>query len=349
MMDEVSRIHESDNIKSDLIRDVMMRCSQWADSKQLSEIQRALVLSLNGIEMSRECTAILTEFAKSNDEYLKQFLAIKIVKGLAKKSIGYYKSEVQKLFNDLGDKPVLTITTEDIRFVLANRKVQNGTGNVTLDNSLRIYRSFFGTLYREKIIKEDPTTRIDKIKWDAIPREPFSEIELELLRTACEMLPEKKQMRARALIEVFISTGCRCSEVAGMLKSKWKNDQIDVLGKGNKWRTVYFSPRARVMLARYINSRDDENDALFVTLDSPHSALQVSGIEHIIREIGTVGGVENVFPHRFRHTTATMALRRGMPLDQVQQLLGHESASTTQIYAKTDRRQVKENHRKYLN
>lgn len=339
----------TEGLKDELIQTICGRLLGSLTPEQLSEVRTACIMSLHGYTITKEETALSTEFAVSNSEYLKRFIVIKTIKGLSKRSIEFYAGEMRRLFTALEDKPVPEITSDDIRYVLAVRKSRGDVRNVSLDNSLRTYRSFFGTMLNEGLIQKDPTKRIDSIKWDSIPREPFTDIEVEKLREACDADPSPvMRARSHALVETLISTGCRASEVCGMNRSACKGGSIEVCGKGSKYRTVYFNARAELAVAKYLELRTDSNDALFVRLRAPYDRLTVSGLESCIHALGEAAGVDSCFPHRFRHTVATTALRRGMPLDQVSALLGHEDIKTTQIYAKTDKSQVEESHRKYL-
>lgn len=330
-----------DDLKQKITRDILSRCSTWATPEQRQMIEAAVVLALAEVKVEKEETALSTEFADSNDKYLNQFLAIKMIKGLSENTLIAYRNEVRNFLAFI-NKPVPTITTNDIRVYLAKKKMHDGCSNTTIDNSRRFLRSFFDTMWKEHVISENPAAMIEMVKKEKQVKKPFTEEDLEAIRDACE------NERDRALVEVLYSTGCRVAEVSGMNWSNLKDDEITVLGKGNKERVAYLNVKAKRALQKYKATRTDSNDAMFVSMDKPFVRLGKGAIESRIRELGQRAGVQNCHPHRFRRTAATVALNRGMPIDQVSKMLGHESLNTTQIYAKTNTDDVQHNHRKYL-
>lgn len=337
-----------------------MRCATWATDEQRQMIEAAATIVLNRYKMEKEETALSTQFAESNERYIKTFLAIKMVKGLSERTMKYYQEELFNILQAI-DKPVPQIVSNDIRVYLATRKMQSRVSNATLDNELRVLRTFFQTLSANEIIDRDPTKSIDRVKCEKKVKEAFTEIEVEKIRQAAadglSGWDESIRLRNVALIEVLLSTGARISEVAGIRISQIKGDTAIVLGKGNKERTVYFNARAQLAIENYLKVRTDNFDWLFpggkidigkktVILEDRHTTS--GGLESIVKSIGKRAGVENVHPHRFRRTAATFALRRGMPIEQVAKMLGHEQISTTQIYAKVLDEDVKRNHEKFL-
>lgn len=287
-----------------------------------------------------------TELVVYDDQDLKimnMFLGTKAVEGLSKRSITYYGTILAQVKKDTY-KPITELTTNEIRAYLARGLMERKWSINTANNVRAVLLSFFGWAYKEKAITDNPMTRVQKIKGIKTVRLPLSSEEIEKLRNAATV-------RNRAIIEVLLSTGCRVSELAGLTRNvvDFREGKAKVLGKGNKERWVYFNSLAKMYLARYLDSRNDDNQALFVEEHKPYRPLAISGIGRMLRELGKSVGVENVHPHRFRHTAATTALRRGMPIDMIQKVLGHENISTTMIYAHTDSTSVQETHRKYLN
>ncbi len=329
-----------EDLKQKITRDILSRCSTWATPEQRQLIESAVILALAEVRVEREETALSTEFAESNESYVRTFITIKAIKGLSQKTLKSYMYDINR-FLDFIQKPVPTITTNDVRYYLAKR-MQDGCTNVTVDNTRRYLKSFFETLHKEKLIQDNPVSYIDEIKKEKKVKEPFSENDMEALREACE------SERDRAIVEVLFSTCCRVGELVAMNRGKIKEDSIVVHGKGNKDRTVYLNAKAKRAIEKYLATRKDTNEALFVTLREPFGRLTEGNVERLIRNIGERAGVKNCHPHRFRRTAATVALNRGMPIDQVSQMLGHEKLTTTQIYAKTSTEDVRMSHKKYL-
>ena len=247
------------------------------------------------------------------------------------------------------DKPISKITSNDIRCVLARGIGQKGWTAVNANNYRRIWSSFFTWSFNEKQIEDNPMIHIKPIKGEKHVRMPFSEEEMERLRNSCQ------DIRERAMLEFFFSTACRVAEVASLQLSEVNLPEqcAKVMGKGRKERIVYLNAKAMLYLKEYLESRTDNCPSLFIgyahqSKKQPRP-LSISGFEIILRELGKRAGVKNVHPHRFRHTAATYALRRGMPIEQVQQMLGHEKIETTLIYAKINTASLKANHAKFLN
>lgn len=330
--------------KEDMIRDIMFAATPYMSQDNLSEFQLILPAKLQYYDVTKQETALALVFDRPNEWYLKQFIAIKMVKGLSNKTMHYYVEEIKKFLIEL-NKPVPTITSTDIRLYLGMRKINLHNCNTTLDNILRILRTFFGTLVANEFISKDPTAAIDTIRHNPTEREPFSDKEVELMRKAA--LNTRSPERDVALIETLLSTGCRVSEICSIDRGDIKGDTIKVIGKGNKERTVYLNAKAQVAIDEYMRVRTDSNEALFVATRMPYSRMTIGTVEDRIDDIGKSIGIK-AYPHRFRHTAATMALRRGMPIDQVSKMLGHEELTTTQIYAKTADDAVHESHRKYM-
>lgn len=278
-----------------------------------------------------------------NEEALRMFFVAKSIQGCTKRTLVYYRNILTQFISFLGDKPVNQITTNDIRYFFAVKKERDGNKDSEINNKRRVLSSFFAWLHEEEYIDKNPMNKIKGIRVEKRIKKPFKDVELEKLRYKAS-----GNIRLTALLEMLISTGCRISEVSSMNRNDLEGDEIIVYGKGKKERTVYLNAKAKLALERYLATREDENKAMFVSIDKPHDRLKVSQMGKEIRELGKSCGVNDTHPHRFRRTSATMALNRGMPIEQVQLMLGHESIETTTLYAISAQEAVKANHKKYV-
>lgn len=276
-------------------------------------------------------------------DLLHLFISAKRVEGCSEKSLHYYESTIRNTLTAIG-KPEAQITTEDLRGYLDMYQQRGTVSKVTLDNVRRILSSFFSWLEDEDYIVKSPVRRIHKVKTGKTVKETYSDECLELMRDHCT------ETRDLAMIDLLVSTGIRVGELV-----KLNRDDIDfehrecvVFGKGNKQRKVYFDARTKIHLQRYLNERTDDSKALFVSLLKPFNRLNISGVEIRLRKIGRELNFHKVHPHKFRRTLATMAIDKGMPIEQVQQLLGHQSIDTTLQYAMVNQNNVRESHRKYI-
>lgn len=346
----------SEQLKDEFRNNLLMRMAPELSSEQRSKLDGTLTILLNGLVFGKEETALSTEVRIPNEEYLKQFLAIKMVKGLSERSLYLYEGTLRR-FMQYVDKPVDEVNATNIRYYLAIRAQRDCVSKVTQNNELLHLRSFFTTLQAEELITRNPTAKIDRIKCEKVIKEPFSELEVEKLRNAALNPPSKNgpdPKRTLAIIDFLYSTGCRISEMVNAKRSDIDGNRIKVIGKGNKERFVYLSARAQMSIMEYLKSRTDDYDWLFPggefrhpskVLDKP---VDKGTVESTIRKLGNRAGVPHSHPHRFRRTSATHALRRGMPIEQVSKMLGHENISTTQIYAITDDASVAASHAKYV-
>ena len=241
-------------------------------------------------------------------------------------------------------KNISSITTNDIRSYLASYQECRHLSKVTIDNLRRIYSSFFAWLEDEDYITKSPVRRIHKVRTDSLVKETLSDENLEILRDSCDTL------RDLAMIDLLASTGMRVGELVNLniQNINFQERQCIVFGKGNKEREVYFNARAKIHLQQYLETRTDCNPALFVSLKGSKKRLSISGIETRIRKLGLRSNVGRVHPHKFRRTLATMAIDKGMPIEQVQKLLGHVKIDTTLHYAMVNQSNVKMAHRKFL-
>ena len=281
---------------------------------------------------------------KENVELLGAFISSKKVEGCSDKTIHYYKSSIEKLIVTV-KKNVCDIVTNDIRCYLAEQQEQRGLSKVTIDNLRRIYSSFFSWLEDEDYITKSPVRRIHKVRTDALVKEVLTDENIEVLRDSCQ------ELRDIAMIDLLLSTGMRVGELVKINREDidFQERQCVVFGKGNKEREVYFNARTKIHLKKYLEQRTDTNPALFVSLHEPHTRLTISGVEVRLRQLGKKVNLNKVHPHKFRRTLATMAIDKGMPIEQVQKMLGHVKIDTTLHYAMVNQTNVKMAHRKFLN
>ena len=279
----------------------------------------------------------------SSQELLHKFLEAKRIEGCSEKTLTYYQNTINRMLTETG-KEVRHIMTEDLRSYLTDYQKQNDLSRVTIDNVRRILSSFFSWLEDEEYLIKSPIRRIHKVKTTSNIKDTYSDEDLEKMRDSCE---EKRDL---ALIDMLASTGMRVGELVLLNQADidFNERECKVLGKGNKERIVYFDARAKIHLQEYLESRNDDCEALFVTLKAPHSRLTIGGVESRVREIGKRLNIEKVHPHKFRRTLATKAIDKGMPIEQLQQLLGHKRIDTTLQYAMVKQSNVKLAHKKYI-
>ena len=308
------------------------------DNGQMEKLHQVLTIYLSGTVV----TPTEPEPADGT-KLLESFLAAKRVEGCSPKSLRYYESTLNNMLAAI-NKPAKHITTDDLRLYLDQYQQNGGASKVTIDNIRRILSSFFSWLEEENLIMKSPVRRIHKVKTGTTVKETYSDEDLERLRDNCETT------RDLAIIDLLASTGMRVGEMVNLdIKDiDFQNRECVVFGKGDKERIVYFDARTKIHLQDYLDERTDDNPALFVTLNMPHDRLQISGIEIRLRELGQKLDISKVHPHKFRRTLATVAIDKGMPIEQVQQLLGHQSVDTTLQYAMVNQTNVKNSHRKYI-
>ena len=317
------------------IRSIMDEMAGHLNFSQLRELQKSLIRNLT--ENSRLSTEI------TNKDYLKLFIESKQIEGCTIRTIKYYESTVLNFLEKITDS-VRNIPTETIRSYLATYQQINNCSKVTIDNIRRNLSSFFSWLEEEDYILKSPMRRIHKIKTKKQVKEIINDEEIEILRDHCHT------KRDLAIIDILYSTGMRVGELVKLNISdiNFEERECVVLGKGDKERKVYFDAKAKLHLLDYLNSRTDDNEALFVSLDRPFNRLKISGIEIRLRELGRKLNINKVHPHKFRRTMATRAIDRGMPIEQVQKILGHSQIDTTMEYAIVSQINIKNSHRRYL-
>lgn len=329
-------------MKDKLITQIQASMATILNSTQLEELRWVLTNTLHVVEITQK-QAFPPEEVKENGELLEVFISAKRIEGCSEKSLKYYDATIQKMLGCV-DKPVREINTDDLRRYLASYQKDRNSSKVTIDNMRRIFSSFFGWLEDEDYILKSPVRRIHKVKADKPIKETFSDESLEMLRDACE------ELRDLAMVDLLTSTGMRVGELTNLNREdvNFHERECVVLGKGGNERVVYFDARTKIHLMNYIDSRIDTNSALFVSLTLPHARLLIGGVETRLREIGRQANMQKVHPHKFRRTLATRAIDKGMPIEQVQRLLGHVKIDTTMHYAMVNQTNVKNSHRKFI-
>lgn len=326
-------------MKQKLIQTVVTDMLSYLNNAQVEKLKEVLLHTLWDYDISPSDG----KTKEQEQDLLALFLAAKRIEGCSEKSLRYYQATTQAMLDGIG-KPIKEIVTEDIRQYLTNYQRERHSSRVTIDNIRRILSSFFSWLEDEDYILKSPVRRIHKVKTVSNIKETYSDETLELMRDSCS------EMRDLAMIDLLASTGMRVGEMVLL-----NRDDVDfterecvVFGKGDKERMVYFDARTKLHLQDYLESRSDDNPALIVSLKAPFSRLSIGGVETRLRELGRQLGVHKVHPHKFRRTLATMAIDKGMPIEQLQQLLGHKRIDTTLQYAMVKQSNVKLAHRKYI-
>lgn len=315
------------------------------------EIINEMAEVLNAAQLKRLQEVLLKRFAKSepenqpinNMEFLDKFLEAKKIEGCSDRTIKYYQATVERLLANIS-QPIRKVTTEQMREYLVNYQKINDCGKTTIDNIRRNISSFFSWLEEEDYILKSPMRRIHKIRTKKAVKNIISDEEIERLRDGC------KCIRDVAMIDLLYSTGIRVGELVrlNIADINFSERECVVFGKGDKERRVYFDAKSKIHLLNYLESRHDENPALFVTLDKSSKRLKISGVEIRIRELGRALNLDKIHPHKFRRTMATRAIDKGMPIEQVQKILGHSQIDTTMQYAIVNQNNVKAAHRKYI-
>ena len=325
-------------MKENLIKDIIQEMLAFLNNAQIEKLQEVLQFTMFNYEVTS-----LKNDDKSEQNYIELFLAAKKIEGCSDKSLKYYKSTIEAMAESIG-KDIKHIKTEDIRTYLTKYQEAKNTSRVTIDNIRRILSSFFSWLEDEDYILKSPVRRIHKIKTATNIKETYSDEDLEIMRDNCT------EIRDLAIIDMLASTGMRIGEMVLLNRQdiNFNERECVVFGKGDKERIVYFDARTKIHLLNYLESREDDNPALFVSLKSPHRRMSIGGIEVRLRNFGKKLGLKKIHPHKFRRTLATMAIDKGMPIEQLQQLLGHKRIDTTLQYAMVKQSNVKIAHRKYI-
>lgn len=315
----------------------------FLDKNQMIELTNSLNTILIDFEVIKINKKLTVKDSKENKELLKNFLSAKEIEGCSQRTIDYYNSTLIKMLDSLNLK-IESITTEDLRNYLTEYKNRSNSSKSTIDNVRRVLSSFFSWLEDEDYILKNPVRRIHKIKTRKVVKEVLSDENFEILRDNCN------NIRDLAMIELLASTGIRVGELVNLnIEDILFNErECIVLGKGDSERIVYFDAKTKIHLQKYLASRKDNNPALFVSFKKPYNRLGINGVERRIRELGQEANIKKVHPHKFRRTMATNAIDKGMPIEQVQKLLGHVQIDTTMQYAMVNQSNVKISHRKFI-
>ncbi|MBP3817829.1 MAG: tyrosine-type recombinase/integrase [Butyrivibrio sp.] len=327
-------------MKEELMEEVMQRMLSYLDNAQMKQLRQALEHVLCNYEVT---DLEMKPEEDDSDNLMTRFIAAKRIEGCSEKTLKYYQTTIDAMVASLG-KNVRRIHTDDLRTYLTDYQSKNQSSRVTIDNIRRILSSFFSWLEDEDYIIKSPVRRIHKVKAASNIKETYSDEDLEKMRDNCE------ELRDLAMVDMLASTGMRVGEMVLLNRDdiNFAERECVVFGKGDKERIVYFDARAKLHLKEYLDGRTDDNPALFVTLRAPHERIKIGGIEYRLREMGKKLNIPKVHPHKFRRTLATMAIDKGMPIEQLQQLLGHQRIDTTLQYAMVKQSNVKTAHRKYI-
>lgn len=331
-------------MKNDVISSITKDMENSLTNFQLDKLKKILIINFENVEFIIKTKEYEKQQEKEeNKKYIDMFISSKEIEGCSERTIKYYR-EIIGRFVDSIDESIKHTSTDKIRNYLSEYKNDNNCNSVTIDNLRRVLSSFFSWLEDEDYIVKSPVRRIHRIKTLQAVKETFSDENIEKMRDECNSI------RNLSIIELFISTGMRVGELVNLNISdiNFEERSCIVLGKGNKQREVYFDARTKIHLLQYLNTRSDESEALFVSMKKPNQRLSISGIELIIRKLGIDTNINKVHPHKFRRTLATMAIDKGMPIEQVQKLLGHVKIETTLHYAMVNQNNVKISHRKYI-
>lgn len=327
-------------MKDAKIAEVLQEMLPYLDNSQMEQLQRVLQHTFWNCSVEEKQDG---EPSEQTPDMVDLFLASKRVEGCSEKTLTYYKATIEASINEIG-KQIRHITTEDLRSYLTEYQRKRHSSRVTIDNIRRILSSFFSWLEDEDYILKSPVRRIHRVKTSTVIKETYTDEALETMRDNCT------ELRDLAMIDLLASTGMRVGEMVLL-----NQDDIDfnereciVFGKGDKERLVYFDARTKIHLQNYLASRTDTEQALFVSLKAPYKRLQIGGVESRLREMGKRLDIPKVHPHKFRRTLATVAIDKGMPIEQLQQLLGHQRIDTTLKYAMVKQSNVKLAHRKYI-
>lgn len=327
-------------MKQQIIIDVMQQMLPHLDNAQMQKLQKVLEIALFNCEITAQTEKKDTD---DNPKLIDAFVAAKRIEGCSEKTLKYYRITIETMVASI-DKGIRHIQTEDLRSYLTDYQSKNQSSRVTIDNIRRILSSFFSWLEDEDYILKSPVRRIHKVKTATNIKETYTDEDLEKMRDNCT------ELRDLAMIDMLASTGMRVGEMVLLNRNDidFNERECIVFGKGSKERVVYFDARTKIHLQNYLMSRTDDNPALFVLLKSPYERLKIGGVEVRLREFGKQLGLQRVYPHKFRRTLATTAIDKGMPIEQLQQLLGHRKIDTTLQYAMVKQSNVKIAHRKYI-
>ena len=330
-------------MKDEFVNDVLRDMLPYLDNGQVEQLRKVLLRNLSDYELQQSNHRTDEDVTGENLRLTNAFLSAKRIEGCSEKSLAYYRKTIEFMTTKIG-KGITHITTNDLRSYLTDYQAEKKSSKVTIDNIRRILSSFFSWLEDEDYILKSPVRRIHKVKTATTIKETYTDEALETMRDNCETL------RDLALIDMLASTGMRVGELVLLNRDdiNFEERECVVFGKGSKERMVYFDARTKIHLQNYLRERTDSNHALFVSLKAPFERLKIGGVEVRLRELGKRLSLPRVHPHKFRRTLATMAIDKGMPVEQLQRLLGHQRIDTTLQYAMVKQSNVKIAHRKYI-
>lgn len=328
-------------MKQQLFNQIVQGMLPCLNNAQVAQLQKVLEKAFYNMEVTIDNS--VDQELQTNERLVEVFLSAKRVEGCSEKSLKYYKATIETMLSTI-EKNVQEIVTDDLRMYLTDYQKCKQSSRVTIDNIRRILSSFFAWLEDEDYILKSPVRRIHKVKTAKVVKDTYTDEALELMR---DNAPTQRDL---SMIDLLASSGMRVGEMVTLNREdiNFEERECVVLGKGNKERLVYFDARTKIHLQNYLNGRTDANPALFVSLKAPHNRLQIGGVEVRLRELGQKLNISKVHPHKFRRTLATTAIDKGMPVEQVQQLLGHQKIDTTMHYAMVKQQNVKVAHRKYI-
>lgn len=329
-------------MKNELINSILDAMCPCLNSDQMHRLKTVLHMAMYDYSVSKKETEIIVR-QPDGYAYLDKFLLSKSSAGLSSRTLDNYRLTIT-MFLDAVRKPLTELTDDDFIYYLERYRQIRQVSFSRVKNMQSALSSFFSWLHKKRYIPSNPVAQLDSIKLPKTIKKPFSDEDRELLKIQCN------QLRDLALMEFLYSTGVRVSELTSLNRSdiNFNSNDVTVFGKGSKERETYITPSAGIYLKMYLDSRTDDNPALFVSLHRPYRRLSKNGVERMLRELGRRTGIKNVHPHRFRRTMATNALNRGMPIEQVSRLLGHAKLDTTQIYCSVSQENVRMSHKKYL-
>lgn len=345
-------------VDSDFLNSLVMTVYPYVKGDELQQIKMQFDILLHDYDVKKMSTELTVYKGGVNDEMLLRFLRAKAAKGCTKRTVEFYQKTISKTLEKIG-KPYNEVTPDDVRYYIAYRVSREGVTKTTVGNEIRNLSSFYTWLSTEEILLKNPMNKVDRVKQVRKKKKAFTQMDVEKIRAGC------KTKREQAIIEVLLSTWCRVTELVNIKISDIKDGKCTVLGKGDKYREVFINARAQIAISVYLAERKDENPYLFAKKKErtgsggmawytkpefvdPCQPMDKSTVESLVRAIGKRVGVENVHPHRFRRTGATMALRIGMPILQVSKLMGHENINTTQIYLDISDEELEASHEKYV-
>ena len=330
-------------MKNELIRIIESNMKSYLNEIQIAQLNESLKSILNEFEVFKKDNNLSVDASKENQELLASFLSAKQIEGCSEKTIDYYGNTIFKMLESVNLK-IESITTDDLRKYLVEYKNHGNVSKSTIDNIRQVLSSFFSWLEDEGYISKNPVRRIHRIKTKRVVKDVLSDENFEVLRDKCD------NIRDLAMVEILASTGIRVGELVNLNIDDvlFSERECIVLGKGDSERIVYFDAKTKIHLQKYLESRNDNNPALFVTLRKPHDRLGIPGVEKRMRKLGHEAKIKKIHPHKFRRTMATNAIDKGMPIEQVQRLLGHMQIDTTMQYAMVNQNNVKISHRKFI-